>query len=520
MHLSTAGMKGKGKRPRFENPVASLLHSIQSQSSSTIRTYHLQILLFFVTRHWFTLHRSQQQDIIDALVKLVSFEDVVTQSWTFLCLAAIADADNSPGNPLGSSSIDRTRDTAIWDPIWTHAIRRANSPGVCRAACHVACILLSRARRFLTSQRVLLEIESLAKDLDVQGPTFPYDSVCVFFSQCLKVASQNVRLYHMQLEEKVLGWLVDSWKVGDNQTVQGKGGRCRMEPHMVGDVLLLLESICGFSKRYNLVSRILLPDCSIVDAMLDQGKTTVIREFQLHGRLPPFHKPREDRALSVDITSSAVRAMKSADLAPPRGRERRVSTFLQRSLEVFISGFDAIKHANGHSTAERVRQALDLAVTALLFESLLVLNGTLSTRRVIQCACKLVTLAISLLTNSMWTTEEKALILLGLEPLIFQGNEGRDDDSWVAMLSPDADAGVRSQTLRKLVSNGTNERSHQQFMRRDLQRILFLSPDVSGVSPTPRMRADTGRIAGPGRIEYSDAYSTESSTCCCWPETG
>jgi ataxia telangiectasia mutated family protein len=451
---------------------------VQSQSSITIRAYQLQILLFFINRHWSVLHDGQQVDIINALLKFVSFEDVIIQSWTFLCLAAIADADGSSRRATEASSsatTDRTHDVSVWDPVWTHAIRRSNSIGICRAACHVAYILLSNSKRFLASQRVLLEIETLAKDLDIQGPMFPYDSVCMFFSRCLQVASQDVRLYRMRLEEKVLSWLMDNWKVGDSQ---GNGERSRLQPHMVGDVLLLLESICGFSKRSDTASRILLPDCSIVDAMVEQRSTKVIQDFLLCGTLPPFQSSSERCAGSGNLPTVLSGSIANEELAPPRGRERRISAFLQKSLETLTSEFDIIRGANGHPTSEQARRALDLAFVAMSFESLLLLNGTLSNSRVIQCACKLLTLVTPLLLDSRWTLAEKALVVIGLYPVISSRSDGNEDDAWIAMLPPSSDTGIRTETLRKLLSHTESHKIQQQAMNNNFQRVLLSSTNV------------------------------------------
>jgi serine-protein kinase ATM len=375
---------------------------------------------------------------------------------------------------------DRRRDASIWDPIWTHAIRRANVPGVCRAACHAACVLLSHAKLLLTSQRILVEIETLAKDLDVQGPAFPYDSVCVFLTQCLRVAGQDVRLHRMQIEEKVLSWLLDNWGVGDGSTLKGSsGGQSRMLLYMIGDVLMLLEGICGFSKRVNLIFRLLMPDCPITKTMVEQNKTKVIRDFLLSGCLPPFRNSSKGVAepVATNDSTSASQSTGNGDLAQPRGRERRISAYLLKSLESFASGFESIREANGYPTAEKARQALDLAVITLSFESSLVLNGTRSTRRAIQGACKSIALITALIPDDRWTPEEKALILLGLEPLISQETED-DEAGWEAIVPPDAGAGIKTQVLRRLISNGESRHAQRRTLRRSLQRIMLQCADV------------------------------------------
>ena len=243
---------------------------------------------------------------MSTLLQFLTFDDAVVQSWTFLCLSAIADRQMSLGQPAAQEF----NGPSTWDPIWTHAMRRAVVPIVCRAACHVAYTLLYHAKHLLNSQRVLVEIETFAKDLDVQGPPFPYDSVCVFMALCLQVAVQDMRLYRMHLEEKVLSWLVDSWSLGVTRIARGTsldGIRIKLTHPTVADMVTLLESICGLSKRSSLICRAILPECAIVQEMQDEHRTAIIRGFLLHARLPPFHRHHKLKS-NLSITPTLLPA--------------------------------------------------------------------------------------------------------------------------------------------------------------------------------------------------------------------
>lgn len=494
MHSSGSGVEGK--RARFENPITSLLDSIDKQSISHVRAYHLQTLLFVIDRHWSAFHEALRGRVVSALQPFLSFDDGVVRSWAFLCFAAVASSEGAPGNSTSSrdshSSSDVPYPMQDWDAIWTHAIRRANVPTVCRAACHTAHTLLiqhsqsaSSARPLLTSQRILLEVETLAKDLDVQGPTYPYDSVCVFLAQCLRVVSQDVRLYRMQLEEKVLTWLVDSWRaVGSD-----KG---KMSLHMVKDVLLLLESICTLAKRSDIVSRLLLPECQIVEVLVEESRTKVIRDFLLHAQLPPFRDSPSGRVKASlsngpdpagsDVVKGRLFSGNEVDLVQPTGRERKISAFLLKALETLVSEWEAAKDSNGPPTAETARRSTDMAVIALSFESLLVMNGTRSNRRVSQCACKLVAAVTSRLTDPRWTPAEKALVSLGLTPLTSFDVDWSDERHWEAMLPPGIGTGIKSQTLRRLTAYGLDRTDTLRLRRMDFLRIIWQCADVSGIA--------------------------------------
>ncbi|GBE86665.1 hypothetical protein SCP_0905450 [Sparassis crispa] len=476
------------KRSRLEDPITSLLSSVRTQATASTRIYYIQVLLFFVDRHWSILHAELKQEVSSTLLQFVSVEDGLVQSWTFLCLAAIAHAGCTSDPPLASATVapSQTTDSFSWDSIWAHAMRRLSVPAVCRAASHAAHVLLVHGKRLLTSQRILSEVEALAADLDVQGPLFPYDSVCAFLVLCLRVVSQDVRLYRMQLEEKALTWLTNVWRVE-------KGHRLKMSLHTTGDVLMLMESICALSRKSNLVYRMMLPECSMVEAMVDDRRTVVIRDFLLHARLPPFRRPSEHSSGVLFSQADAgtgegglgdglpTEALDMRDLNPPRGRERRLSAFLLRSLEELVSRWEASKNPSGNMTAEKVRSSLDLSVLALCFEASLVLNGTRSNRRVIQAACKLVSIVAPLMTHGQWSASERALAISGLQPLILAQDDDSDFANWETLLPPSFGTGIRRSVLKSLTPAQQSQDQQHSASRRILQRVIFQSTDVQDV---------------------------------------
>ncbi|KAG1770724.1 hypothetical protein EDD22DRAFT_769941 [Suillus occidentalis] len=513
-YYNTAHGEGSlGKRVKRENPIASLLHSIQLTTASGVRTYHLQVLLFFIDRHWSCLHKHNklQEDVMNTLLRFVSVDDPIIQSWAFLCFAAIAQSDgllSSPAFQLPSVApwtAVVARGSAAWDPVWTHAMRRANVPVVCRAACHTAHTLILHSKILLTSQRVLIEIETLAKDLDLQGPAFPYDSVCMFLAQCLRVASQDVRLYRMQLEEKVLSWLLDNWRIGAGQAVKDTSGKSRMPLHTIGDILGLLESICGTPKRSDLLCRMLLPDCAIVELMEEERKTKVIRDFLLDAKLPSFRKEAVTAGCDGLIHSSVNGELTmDSELVQPRGRERRVTSSLLKAMESLVVEWDTFKETNAHPTAEKLRQSLDAVVTAFAFETLLVWNGMRCNRRVLQSAGRVMSLLAPLLTDARWTADERMLILHALEPLVVNGEERSTNEEWEAMLGPDLGSGIRSHTLKGLKRN-LSERDHSHTVRRLFQRVFWANADV-GSPLRESLRTMTGQL----RQGAQDAHALDA----------
>ncbi|KAF5350235.1 hypothetical protein D9758_007817 [Tetrapyrgos nigripes] len=485
--IATPSRNG-AKGSRIENPLSSILLSLSSRTSSLMRTHHVQLLLFFIDRHWGVLHEAIKAKIMTALVDLVSFDDGhgTVQSWIFLCFAAIAYAEyhsesKKDDSDLSVPSPTTSNESAVWEQVWTHAIRRTNVPAVCRAASHTAQTLLvcissqsthhSLALTFLPNQRVLSEIENLAKDLDVQGPAYPHDSVCYFLSTCLRIASQDVRLFRMQFEDKVLTWLIDCWRperINDSETPL----------YSIKDIALLLETISSCSRRSSLMCRTLLPDCPVVQTLVQEEKTRVIREFSLYARLPPFDK-NSGSAKQANQQASSIPS--DADLVPPRGKERKVSSFLLKPLETLNDFWQNSQNVHAHTRASAVRRTLDMALTALSFESILVLNGVRSNRSVIQSACKLIRHVVPLLSDRRWTTEEKALVLLGLEPLIMTGLQTYDDCPWIAMVPPGPGTGIKSRVLKSLTLDDSSLHLLQQS-RMDHLKVIWQTADAQDVS--------------------------------------
>lgn len=467
-------VRKENKRSKLESPITSLLRSIQLGSNSRTLCHHLQSLLFFVDRHWSLLHNSLKQDVIDVLLQYVAYSDPVVQSWVFLNFAAVAYAEGTKTSPGNSDGVD-TLDEAMWESIWTHAVRRANAPTTCRAACHTSQTILtclySRTSRSpgspLGTSKILGEIETLTKDMDVQGPSYPFDSVCIFLSHCLQIASQDARLYRMRLEDKVLTWLIDSWKV--------VAGRARMAPYLIGDILLLLETICNFTKRAQLLAWPSIPDCQIVDTVVEESKVKVIQDFVLYAKIPSFsHCTDTSTKSSLQPSPSSAKA-DNIDLISPRPKERKISSFLSKVLESFLVDSESNQ---GHARAETCRQHLDIAVTAALFEALLVTNGINCNRTVLQTAGKVITSCTKLLARRHWSHSEKLFVAQGLEPLIYDEEIPDEGSFWEAMPRPGPDSGIKKDTLRHLVANMTGDKDMHSSGKLALLQIIWQNIEV------------------------------------------
>ncbi|KAJ7577089.1 hypothetical protein C8J56DRAFT_972300 [Mycena floridula] len=454
------------------DPISGLLSSLRIRTSES-RVYHYQVLLFIIDRHWTTLHAELQQSVIDHLMQSITSGEAIIQSWVFLCLAAVAYHDGHIPESRRSAIESPRRDATIWDAVWIFALRRVNTPATCRAACHTAHTLIvsfhSSCHSFshprLSSRMVLTEIENFTKDLDVQGPAYPFDSVSMFLTHCLSIASQDVRLYRMHLEDKVLSWLLDSWKVRD---------RTELPLQTSGDIIRLFEVICGFSNRTSLICRSTLPNCLVVQSLVEQQTNRVIRDYVLHAKLPAVRKRRNQKPTSDMVQDK--QSDRDRDLVDPRGRERKVSAFMQKTLEALG---DECEKSQAELRAERARDMLDTAVIALSFESLAILNGIAANRAVMQRACKVINTVLSINLLPKWSITDKAVILLALEPLVASREKPADQSPFLAILAPDADTGIKSTTLKELTFYRHAVDEEMRISRMEFQRNIWRHSDVS-----------------------------------------
>ena len=303
--------------------------------------------------------------------------------------------------------------------------------------------------------------------MDVQGPAYPYDSVCMFLSQCLSIASQDVRLYRMQLEDKVLSWLIDSWKMSGTE-------RTKVSLHGVRDIFILLETVCGLSKRVNLPVHLSLPTCKIVDSVIEEHEGKVIRDFLLYAKLPSFQQKPDAGGTSTSNNQAAP--ITDLQLLAPRGRERRISAFFLKSLESLISEWDVLQD---NVTAEMSRRTLDLAITAITFETLLMFNGTMSNRQVLHKAAKVISMVTPLLNENRWTVAEKSLVLSALENIVHHTGHSHSRRNWETLSWPGTKSGIQEKILSSLTPDGISCRGAYSTQRISFLRLIWQNAEVN-----------------------------------------
>ncbi|KZS90750.1 hypothetical protein SISNIDRAFT_518835 [Sistotremastrum niveocremeum HHB9708] len=474
---STPQGASRSKRARLEHPVLSLLSSALSSSSSGSRGCHLQVLLFVIDRHPELLNGDLRSQLVSTLLSLQSLDDSTIQSWSFVCMAALLWA--GPNTPPPEVKID-------WDPVWSYALRRAATVAVSRAACHFMRTIMLSSSNNISHQRFLTDLEALARELEIQGPPFPYDSVCGFLREAIKFASKDVRLFRMQFEDKIVRWLVDNWNVSEGVS----SSRIRMDAHEIGDVLELLCACLTMSRTPQIYPISMLSDCPISHFVLDYGSSQVIRDYMLNAKLPVFQPVSQGESSSPGQQSGPGQLL--GGTTEPSGRERRVSAFLQKSLDLLITGWESGKDIVASAHYLRVCRTLDFAILSIMHNGALSLNGLKPNAAVIQSACKAISLMVPCIAIKRWTTEERAMVLSSLYPLIAYDEDIRDDQ-WTAMILPRKETGIQHRILFDMIkppSQTTN-------VTRLLLEAVWKLPDVKSCfsNVLPALRETLRQIA-------------------------
>ncbi|WVW79405.1 hypothetical protein I302_101374 [Kwoniella bestiolae CBS 10118] len=449
---------GPSKRRRTENSINALISSARLGNVKN-RLLALQVIIFLCDMHLEKLHDEAQMEIRRTVLELLDEDDETLQSWAFIglsILAKISHEQQHKDDLNSNSSLDsptsrlaeQKSEEGDWKKVWTHAIRKSSNAHTCRAACHAACIILQFDK--LDSAQFIKDIHSLLRTVDIQGPIFPYDSVCTLLSLALNIAKSDVRLYSLELENQVLSWLE---KCG---IAEGPRGISRMEQQTPADVLRLLDSISRFQQfpLCEISIEEVLPDAAIVDRILEEARTKPIRDFLLYGTLPA------DPANNVDVrspTTESSQAALSETLTYLEGRARRISTFLSTTLCSLTNEWETTKGAV--VGPEKARRCLDLIVTALSFQATIQLNGSISDSDCIHSAIRLLSVMQPILLFNGLNIPAQHLIWRGLEPLVHSAIIQESD--WPLLIQPDTQSGIRQNLLPVTQHDSSNAQHHQ-----------------------------------------------------------
>lgn len=455
------------------------MDSIETASRTEQAVLRLQTLLFLIDRHWPTVVEvSLAEAVLKCLIACLHQGDPAIQTWAFLCLGAVA-AQPDGASLAGVSALRSTfaspsrraatADSPSWDQAWNFSVRRITFPNVCRAASHLGHLIVVFGKA--SPATILNDVETFTKDIEVQGPSFPFDSVCDFLSVTLELASRDVRLFRLELEDKVFSWVASGgWRPVEG-TTKGFNIRTKLESHQPNDVLRLFASLCRLPHRINLISRDLPPDCAMTSYLADEAESAVARDYIVYARILP---PAASSSLPAPQPSDILSI--SEDLRETSGVARKASTFLQNAADALSAEWGSPLVAASF-TAEKVRRSIDVAVLALAFEGVLQLNGISSNRKSIKAACTLLKTITPAFSLPALLPLETVVLLQGLEPLFLQrSDEGRPLERVTVPAGPRT--GMRSDLLPRIDRASEVARETQRRLCALVQAKIWQSADV------------------------------------------
>lgn len=453
---SATPTQGRMKRRKVENTLDSLVAGV-GHGTLNSRLLHLQVLLFLNDRYWDRLHTEAQASIRRKLLDQLNDDDPAIVSWAFVALAGIAMVQGdskeeeklqanlellkSPGGLLQAQQGAAQDD---WDKVWEYATRKIIIGPFSRAASHaaVACIqqgLVDRATRNR-------DIHGIVRNLELQGPTYPHDSVCTFLVESLSIVRSDMALYHLNLEKNILGWL-QKWPA-----VDGSRGKARMDQQTAADVFGLLRDICRLqdSDLAQPSTSEMLPDCAIVDRQMNEWRTKPIRQLLLDARFPPTeqdsaaHNPgATDRALANGLNILA--ALSNAEDQPPH----LVVMLLSKHLTTFCDDWKASgQHA---ASSGRIRKALDMVVVTFAFLAARTINELPVAPDCLHLAIHLLQLVSLSLSSTHHSLPGAQLAWAAFRPLIY--THVSQTPIWPILLKAGHQSGIRKHLHRVAVHN-------------------------------------------------------------------
>ncbi|GAA6062607.1 hypothetical protein JCM10212_004902 [Sporobolomyces blumeae] len=477
----------RGKRRKIEGPLSTLLDVIEdpAQPASSV-TFRLAIVLFLVERHWRTLDVDAGQRILATTARLLSHPDLHVERWAFLLVAALArfgpteERVSPTSTPMPSQRSTRESASApdAWDQIWLLALRKVALVETCRPAAHAANLLLALDR---TTPAVLVDsIEGFARDVDIQGPNFPSDSVCLFLEWCLVISASDSRLVRLRIPDKVLGWITTGWKPTEGvvRSHSFNQPRPHADPLSVGGLYNLVARLVGASGHATLRRVEIVPDSAIGTQAIELSETSRLRDF-IEAKVPPYHSPGSADEPNIKTPTTYHGAGESGGVdETSRTMQRKVSAWLARTLDDFVREGDSIGESYWSAmTRDLARRHLDLAATALTTEGLFALvSPDRPETAAIRSANTVITRLAPTLALAKWHPFERASLLASLDP-IFAPLATEKADDYPVFLVPDAASGVPFASLPTDVE-GSPSHDARQSERLGLLRTIWKVPST------------------------------------------
>lgn len=305
-------------------------------------------------------------------------------------------------------------------------------------------------------------IKRFLTDIFIQGPTFPYDSVCLLVSECLSVAAADITLSGCEFEAKAMMWLAKIWpEVNVAKSVENSSGPTRTRKHEPSGfdpeaANVLLSSISALTAFPRLGYSLVVPSCLIGEFFFNQESTRLIRDLVVHQTVPPSYNPEpiSPAKLEESLKSLSSGVQRVMDLLPGSAMHHGISDTLTKGLEATIKKIvdtDSQELTSMSSSVLVVKSAIDIVIVGLLHESARRISGIRPNRDTLKACEKLLNALNQALEAHTWTAAQLATLISAYEPIIHPGLENNMRSLASRLSSPGLASGL---PRRQLTSHG------------------------------------------------------------------
>ncbi|WAQ91132.1 hypothetical protein PtA15_14A12 [Puccinia triticina] len=450
---STRALEISSKRRKVESELEIFLQDMQPGSPSAFIVHRIQFLTITVDLHWKNLDYQSRCKITQSVLELLPSDDPMVMNWAFIFFGSMAHCIVLPGSLssshretlLADSSVPNTKD---WEQIWSYAIHRTSNPLCTRAASYAAfCILITNR---IPVHATYHAIHGFLRDLDVQGPPFPCDSVCVLISECLALASENLQLSAYGLEENVLRWLNKAWPEVDRSvaTWNSLGGSHQRNRRLLPEgfdsqaAFQLLVSITKLPEVTLSTPMEVPPDCATTDAFTYIKATQSTRSSIFP--CSQYHIPELD-AKAYPRTSN-VRTSPPADDSSYPHFKPEISAILRRSMENLSQEFEGgqrnIEKIISAVPCSHLQMIIKMLIVAVLFEASCQASDSAFHPESVKSIVSVFDATVRLVGSSKWSPPERARLLTCFEPIILPSVDRSATIPFDGLAQPGAASGI------------------------------------------------------------------------------
>jgi hypothetical protein len=271
-----------------------------------------------------------------------------------------------------------------------------------------------------------------------------------------------------------MGWWM-KWSV-----IDGAKGRARMDQYSAADIYRLVCEVSGISPLHmtDLEASDVLPDCAIVDRLIEEHNTRPLRRLIIHAEFP-VKVEKASSSTTPMADPSIVMSVTQHSLEGVQGRPGLALSFLTRSIEALSTDWPTAEDT-ALSPPERVRKALDMVIAASAYLVTLQASGTHVEPTCIQAIIHLIGKIRPSLASSSHTIPGQHLMWTAFKPLSTASSHR--PATWPILLN----ASPELSGIRKIMfdQGGDGEGDRVSDSVDHLQKLIWGEPTVSNSQST------------------------------------